>query len=616
MHRCAETPISAIRRRLHRLAEIERSTEAYLLASIALALLTHRAGTFLSFPGSWEVSSAIPLAFFVQSVLTAILSTRIDRARRERLYLVDLAAWSGPLLLLLAVARGSTDYALWFTLSIFGKLAVGLVVLGLAIRHGLSDSHIAWALAFLAFTCYSLTIPYARLDGPATHAASLAGDEPHYLMMTLSLVRDHDLFLEDEYSRPILYYAWYPADLWPGHTVQGRDGHLVSFHDFGFPIVLTIPYALGGWQLVLVAMPLMAALTLREVYLLLRVTGCDRTIALLAGAAVGFSLPFVVYAIYVFAEIPLALASAVALRQIWTADRGAQGGNAVVAGLATATLPWLHVRAWPLAFGLLLAGTLVWRDWRRRTRLGAPLVVGTIAYTALTSWMLGRPLPTPLVTFFSSGGSLPVPRDPLPGALLLDQLQPWLAPYDGLLLLAPVFVLAFAGVPLVARMGRAGLGTVIAAALYSVSLGTWTIYFAGSGWGPPARYMVPEVPLLAVPLGATLQAVARPKLLFSLPLVVWGVSCTFLTYANLISVYARDAADAATNGPAEVLARVMGIPLARLLPNFQHPGVGSYLKAAIVIAVIVGLGHLVTTTGSAGGPDRNVVPAASSSSKS
>src|SRR5262249_57588770 len=120
----------------------------------------------------------------------------------------------------------------------------------------------------LAAVCFALAVPVARVAQPAGH---LTGDEPHYLVVTLSLLRDHDLFVEDEYGNR-LYSAFYQgimggADRADGHTLAAVGGHLASFHDMGLPILDVVPYAIGGWIAVVVGMGILAPLAPPPVYL-------------------------------------------------------------------------------------------------------------------------------------------------------------------------------------------------------------------------------------------------------------------------------------------------------------------------------------------------------------
>lgn len=575
-------------------------TVAYLLLTGALAVFIHNAGHPMTFVGRDLVSRWFPIVFFVQALVLASFAYRVrSPAHLYALYLTDLAGWAAPFVMAMAIHLGSTDYAAWLTVAVFGKLGAGLAALVIGVRRGPPDWHVALAVATLAVVCYFLTIPYTRLGTSATHAVELSGDEPHYMVVTDSLVRGHDLFVEDEYQQKV-YFAWYPADLGVGHTTPARDGHRASFHDIGLPLLDTIPFAVGGWQLALFAIAALAAWILAEVYLTVRLAGVSQTVALLTTAVLSTSIPFIVYANYNFPEMPMALAAAIALRQIWSAQARGQG-RALIAGIAIATLPWLQTRSWLLVAGLLLTSLLVWRTRPARIAAVAPLVIGTLGYIALNSWVFGRPTLSPYIA--GQADLAPFVSGPQPGSIVADaligQARPWLDGYDGLLLLAPVFVLALAGVPLLARLRWAGPGTILAIALYTVTIGATEVYVS-AGWGPPGRYMVTAMPMLAIPLALTLQRLtqARSVLCFlAAPLLGWGLACTFISFVNRLATYSATIASSRTNGPAERLGGLLGIPIPRLVPDFNAPPtVVSFLEFSVAVAIVVLLAAAVYRT--------------------
>src|SRR5438445_2182550 len=91
-----------------------------------------------------------------------------------------------------------------------------------------------WKVALIAFLfTWTLT----------THGKySVTGDEPHYLMITHSLVQDRDLDLANNYARDD--GRWFGHD----HLVAGPHvrispgGQLLSVHDIGLPILLVPAY--------------------------------------------------------------------------------------------------------------------------------------------------------------------------------------------------------------------------------------------------------------------------------------------------------------------------------------------------------------------------------------
>jgi hypothetical protein len=564
-----------------------RRAGLYVLASGSLALVTHSVGRPLGFAGADMISKWIPVSFLAESLLVGCLSRRIASDRQRFALVADLAVWGGPLLLVLVASFGSLDLASWLCVCIALKVVAGLYALALAVRGGLKDSHGGWALACIAVIFYLATLPITRLDGPATRAMKLAGDEPHYMIVTVSVVRDHDLILEDEYLDRV-YAPFFPGDIGFRSSQVPPGHHLRPFHDLGLPLLAAPAYAVGGWIMVLVAMAAATGFLIREVFLTVRMAGVRAETAVYACALVGFSLPIATFATQNYAEIPVALAAAVAVRQFWAAERQTQS-HPVVAGLAIAALPWLHVRAWPMVVVLVATGALVLRRWTGRGAVAIPVVVSTGGYVALNNSLYGHPLLSP----FLAGGVQPH----WPSALLviIAQARPWLDGFDGLLLISPIFLLSLAGVPAVARMGLAGGGTLAAAAAYSFGVGLWNV-FSQDGWSLPARFMVPVIPLLAVPLAVALDRLrGRHSVVLVIPLGLWTLACSFVAFADRSGSYTDDPQrlPLAVLGPVALVGNSFRVPVRYLVPDFSSPGVGSFLKVAAVLAAAVGVAFLV-----------------------
>src|SRR5262249_49606392 len=245
-------------------------------------------------------------------------------------------------------------------------------------------------------------------------------------------------------------------------------GHVGPFHDVGLSVLALVPYAVGGWRMVLVALAALAALTVREVFLSARRLGVAPIPAALAAAAIGCSPPFVVYATQVYPEIPAAPATLFALRTMTA--RAAERGAPLAAGLAIAVLPWLHLRFWALIAPLVLVAWLAWPVRRIAGAVLTPLVVSTATYVFLIYIVYGHaPLspmllnPDPALRGWPTMGL---------GRIIVAQARPWLDPYDGLLLLSPIAVYALAAMPsLVRERGLVGRGLVFTAASYSALIG-------------------------------------------------------------------------------------------------------------------------------------------------
>jgi hypothetical protein len=448
-----------------------RETTATVLGTcgIAIPALLAAGGAAARPGGTWQ---GVPGWAAFAGILAAAVVLALAAHRRG-----SLAACAGlllPVVLLLAGAPLAGVRAL------SGPPLVALSLAGVAIAVAGSGLRPPRAL-FLPLAFAVLAAAAAR-----THArVGPEGDEPHYLMVAESLLRDADVSLERDYAES-RYTVFHDAPLAPHFRVRGKDGAIHSLHAVGLSVLILPAWALFGYAGVTVFMALLAALVALEVREWVReLTGRDG-LADAAGWAFVLSPPLVHYAGLVFTEVPAALALSFGLRHGRRVDLGPAGALAV--GVAAAALPWLNVRYAPLA--VLVIAHALWRHPRARVAVAAlaPAVAsaaGLLVYHQVLYgfWdprrVYGRRPELALSTL----------AEGLPG-LLLDQ-------EFGLLVYAPVLALALPGLAFLWRRDRrlaiavgAGVGVVL------LTAGAWPMW--RGGFNPPARFLVPIAPLLAV----------------------------------------------------------------------------------------------------------------------
>lgn len=223
-----------------------------------------------------------------------------------------------------------------------------------------------------------------------------SGDQPHYLLQTISLVDDGDLDLRNNYTSD-LSFSQFAA---PGRRREGFRGIPIKFevdsaghvvarpreggdawypkHGPGLPVLLIPGWLLGkaltpwlawltshgggAWPGTVVEMALIGALLAVQVWLLAwEVTG-RRGVAYVVWAAVSFSTPQVLTGLTVFPEAPAALALIYAFRHLVVRQLPAEPWRRLLVGLALAGLPWLNPRFTLVAGCLaLLAFAALWR---------------------------------------------------------------------------------------------------------------------------------------------------------------------------------------------------------------------------------------------------------------
>ncbi len=195
----------------------------------------------------------------------------------------------------------------------------------------------------------------------------LGGDEPHYLIMSASIVRDGDLELRNNYWSDAMTREIYgPID---EHVVPTDNGWS-PVHTPGLSVLVAAPWAFGG--------VLAARLALCVLVLSLLALGSWRWIrqslspgaARLAVLGVVASVPAVFGASQIYPDLPCGVAVLALVTWVWSASPRSRWGWAgywLIAGL----LPWLHTKY--LATSVVLAVVGGWRAWRDGRRFALML---------------------------------------------------------------------------------------------------------------------------------------------------------------------------------------------------------------------------------------------------
>jgi hypothetical protein len=354
------------------------------------------------------------------------------------------------------------------------------------------------------------------------------GDEPHYLVITQSLLYDGDLKIENNHDRGD-YRAYYAADL-PPHVVRpGRNGQMYSIHAPGLPAMILPAFAIGGYHGVVIFLILVASAACALAWWLAWRTTGSLGATWFGWAAVTLSAPFLLESYTVFPDGP---GAAIVLTGFWAllradweraADHAAQvaaeyadhadqvaaehadhadqaaaehadhAGRSWVPwmlhGAALAALPWLHTRFAVLAAAL--GGLILVRLARTSnpfTKAAAFLTVPVLSALAWLGFFLvvyGTLDPT--APYGGEVGSSFAYLTNGFGGLLFDQ-------GFGLLATAPVLAVAFIGF---ARAGRLAVEWLVVAIPYLLSVGTYPMWWAG--YSGPARFLVPLLLPLAIP---------------------------------------------------------------------------------------------------------------------
>lgn len=323
-----------------------------------------------------------------------------------------------------------------------------------------------------------------------------SGDEPHYLVITQSLLRDGDLRIENNH-REMQYLEYFSGELRPDFRNRGADRQIYSIHAPGLSVLIAPAFAVAGYRgavaTVLAGIGLALGLVWRAGWLL---TGSTRA-AWIGWLAAAVSAPVALHGGMIYPDTvgtAAVMAGVLGLVMLETGSAVAPPHVWLGVGAALASLPWLHTRFAVLALGLGFALAL-----RLHRRAGVRGVVALLAVPAVAAcawfayfWIIWG-TPNPVAAYGAGENALAaIPRGLV--GLLFDQ-------EFGLLPNAPVMAAALASVVVLRRWRpRLALELVTVSGLYLLAVASYPMWWGG--YSAPARFVVVIAPMLAVPLAA------------------------------------------------------------------------------------------------------------------
>jgi hypothetical protein len=450
-----------------------------------------------------------------------------------------LLVLAGPLRWLLAAAAAATTIV---RLGMLTSLRWPAVSLG-------RKTAFACALAVYLFAGYR-----------SLHTIGLGGDEPHYLVITQSLLLDGDLRIENNHARGD-YRQYFGGPLRPDYLKRGVDGEIYSIHAPGLPALALPAFALAGAWGVVAFIALCGALAALAVFDIGALVGGTRA-AWLTWASICLTVPFVPHAWAIFPEMPGA--AIVAWGLLWTMREERASAMAWLwRGACIALLPWLHTKF--TVFVAVLALALVYRARRplaHAVTLSVPIAVSLVAWVGFFYVIYGTLDPQAPYGDYTAQF---VRFENLPRSLagtFFDQKF-------GLFVYAPIYLIAVFGVLALLRDSRwrwiaiVSLGLALAFVASSSRLYMWW-----GGASAPARFLVPVVPLLAPSLAA---AFARLRHRVAAAHVGVALGASLLIAAVSIVDMAPPLLFSSPHGVARLAERLAGgAPLPAALPTFTE----------------------------------------------
>lgn len=509
-----------------------------------------------------------------------------------RLWLLDCAMSLLPLVLIRIVRIPQPNprlhlFGLTYSLLIFGRLLFLYGGIKLLRQHDRASLRLAIFVA--SFIIYCAIAPWVQTTAWTT------GDEPHYLLLTHSLLHDHDFDLRNNYDKND-YRVFYPPDMTARHIVINGRGAQMPFHDVGLSIVLVPGYALAGRLGAMLELSLFAALLAMGIFELAWRLGASTSGAIDCWLLFAFVSPLITFSAQIYPEC---IAGALA---IWAAvefhsfTKTHKASDLLVAGCLLSLLPWFSIRYWVVLGPMMLAiaGFVVAAQRSSRSvvpllYLATPTMLSLLAFCLLDLHLFGIFRPNAGYLLYVPTMTTPMFRPRLHTGVLglfLDR-------EFGLLPTAPIYLLAIAGIWPALR-NRNPLAITLLAPMVATVLFTGANRWWYGGNTPPAlRYLVAIVGLLA-PFAGPLLSSAKSKIAITI-LAVWSFLVAIQITA--LPVPRHSFWNPQTTGIASFLQRNLHLDPGALFPSLIRAEARDYLLAILWIVTAVGVVYnLLRTT--------------------
>lgn len=350
-------------------------------------------------------------------------------------------------------------------------------------------------LFFVAALTFGVSL--LAIDARSTYGARVSSDEPQYLLTAMSLAEDRDLDISDE-IKDERYRVFHEVQL-DQQTIELNDaGQELSPHDPLLPLILAVPYAVGGWvgakMMLSAIMGATAALTLLAT---VRRLGADPRTSTWIISTFFAAPPLTSYGTHIFPAGPAALCLVLGFLAVTHEKRTRLLDLMALAAIVA--LPWLSVKYVPHA--AVIAAGLAWKHKDSRARLievGGVLAFAGITYLAAHQgiyggWTVYAASDHFVGSEFEVVGRRPrlLPRTRRLIGLLIDK-QFGVAAWTPSYLLMPPSLCALA-------RARRDFPVVLAAGLIAVgwAIATW-VAFTMHGWWWPGRQVTPILPFVVM----------------------------------------------------------------------------------------------------------------------
>jgi len=357
------------------------------------------------------------------------------------------------------------------------------------------------------------------------------GDEPHYLLVTKSIIEDGDINLANNYADQD-YLDFYPGKLRP-HAYPGKKGndYLYSKHFPALPVLLVPVYMIG--EKIIRLSPkraedprftrpviiffsrlplcfLTAWLGLVFFHLVFDLTK-RKTLSISVWAIFCFTTPMVFYSQLIYPEIPVALLTIFILRDLVFKKEG-HPSRFFLIGAGIALLPWFGIKYTVLSILLFCVLTAVLLKFKKIPQNGkrivltlTPIVVSACLYLFFYWTLYGSFSPAPAYGSIPMNERFPAGISSIMRTDFIDFLKRaagyFLDQRVGIFVYSPILILGIAGFFFTYRKKKKE--SLLLLAIF-FAYGMFSAYYYWGGYCPPGRPLIPVLWMLTLLLSVSL----------------------------------------------------------------------------------------------------------------
>jgi len=403
------------------------------------------------------------------------------------------------------------------------------------------------------------------------------GDEPHYLLVTQSIIKDGDLDLKNNYdNKDYMVNHW--SEITDRHITLGKDGGQYSIHGILLPLIITPGYFLFGRLGAILTISFLSFLLVIQVYKLLE-KNFDKRLSLVATFIFVFNVIFILNSTALFPDLLTGLMIIFLFNKF---QNFKNSNSSFLISLIIGLLVWNHFKLLPFLLVFVLLFSLKIKKPKAILKFLVIPIISLILFSIFNYQLFGSFSPiasfTPGLARFNQNPAINLTKS------IFDQSQ-------GVLFNAPLLIiLIFAGLTLlIFNFKKIYPGKKELVLFTVISFGYIFLHMIFDDWyggySPAGRYWMQVLPVLTalVPLGLKLVKSSAIKIFLGLVLL-WNFLLVIalpltLTIDNNLGYNTF-------GGPNKlylILEKIFKIKLTNYLPRFlPHPTNNAFFISGLI----------------------------------